>query len=477
MKDCIFLPLYRSFGLKYLLTTKLIDHLSKEFRIVAFIDIDNKSYYEGLLKKYEIIYEDLNSKNIEIKNNSIFFNFKKLIKKFICGEKKNFKNKTIDLYKIKFKKDIKNNKYYFFNLINFFLRKSKILRSIFFYIDEITDTNNLFINQFKKYKPKAVILLSYGYDYDQYFVRDAKKFDCKSISLIYSWDNPTSKGYKSSNSDYYLVWNEVMKKELNIFHDIPIEKIKICGVSHWENFFKEKENKYIFKKKFFAENNLADDKKIILFFSSHPRDFKQGYNIITNILEKFINNNDIVVVARMHPLFLDKVLCKKFLGNDNDYFENLIKEKFGEKILFKNPTLQKFGEKTSEVFYSSEDFGELSKLYSAADVFINEFSTTQIEACIFDLPIIDVAIGSYRETNLKNSIYGWHHHLYQLKEFNFKINVDNYTSLNNSIIDSLRKPQDLQINRRKFIDNFIGNNKGKASKNIFDNVNKILKLN
>ena len=33
------------------------------------------------------------------------------------------------------------------------------------------------------------------------------------------------------------------------------------------------------------------------------------------------------------------------------------------------------------------------------------------------------------------------------------------------------------LNRRKFIDNFIGNNKGKASKNIIDNVNKILKLN
>jgi len=477
MKEYIFLPLYRSFGLRYLLSTKLMDHLSKKYKIVAFIDMDKKPYYESLLKKYEIIYEDLNSERIERENNSIFFNFKKLIKKFICGEKKNFKNKTIDLYKIKFEKAIKNNRYYFFNLINFFLRKSKILRNIFFYIDEMTDTNNFFLNQFEKYQPKALILLSYGYDYDQYFARDAKKFNCKSISIIYSWDNPTSKGYKSSNSDYYLVWNEVMKKELNIFHDIPIKKIEICGVTHWENFFIERDNKANLRKKFFEENNLTNDKKIILFFSSHPRDFMQGYNIINNISEKFINNKNIIVVARMHPLILDKALSKKFLGNENIFFEKQIKDKFGEKVLFKNPTLKKFGGKPSEVFYPSEDFEELSKLYSAADVFINEFSTTQLEACIFDLPIINAAIGKYRETNHKNSIYGWHHHLYYLKEFNFQTYVDNYTSLNDSILDNLKNPKYLKINREKFIDNFIGDNMGKASKNIIDNFEKFLKLN
>lgn len=477
MKNHIFVPMYRSFGLRYLLSTGVIDHLSKNYKIVAFIDIEKKPYYENLLKNYEIIYEDLNSKKIEKLNQSIFFTFKKLLKKFICGEKKNFKNKTIDLYKIKFKDAINNNRYYFFNYISFFLRKSKILRKFFFFIDELTDVNNFFSNQYKKYKPIALILLSYGYDYDQYFVREAKKFNCKSISIVYSWDNPTSKGYKSSNSDHYLVWNKVMKKELNIFHDIPIKKIEICGVSHWEKFFVDRYKKKELKKKFFYENNLENNKKTILFFSSHPRDFIHGYKIINNILEKFKNDDNIVVIARMHPLFLDKNLCIKFLGNDNFFFENQIKDKFGNKVLFKNPTLQKFGDKTSEVFYPAEDINELSKLYSAADVFINEFSTTQLEACIFNLPIIDTAIGKYRETKFKNTLYGWHHHLYHLKEHNFKIDVDNYTSLYEAIIKSLEKPQELEKNRMKFVDYFIENNQGKVSEKIIGNFEKFLKIN
>ena len=43
---------------------------------------------------------------------------------------------------------------------------------------------------------------------------------------------------------------------------------------------------------------------------------------------------------------------------------------------------------------------ELAKLYSSANLFINEYSTTQLEACIFNLPIINAAIGNYRNTNI-----------------------------------------------------------------------------
>ena len=143
------------------------------------------------------------------------------------------------MWKIKFKEKIKKKKFFAIYFLGFLLRNLKILRKLFFIFEKLIDPKNIFNHYFEKYRPKAVILTSYGYDYDQYFVRDAKKFQCKSISIIYSWDNPTSKGYKSSESDLYLVWNKTMKDELNIFHDISNEKIKVCGVSHWDIFFNQ----------------------------------------------------------------------------------------------------------------------------------------------------------------------------------------------------------------------------------------------
>ena len=122
------------------------------------------------------------------------------ILKNLLVDKEDYKNNSINMWKVKFNEEIKIN--FFIYFIGFILRNSKILRKLFFNFEKLIDPKNIFIHYFEKYKPKAVILTSYGYDYDQYFVRDAKKFQCKSISIIYSWDNPTSKGYKSSESGF-----------------------------------------------------------------------------------------------------------------------------------------------------------------------------------------------------------------------------------------------------------------------------------
>ena len=80
-----------------------------------------------------------------------------------------------------------------------------------------------------------------------------------------------------------------MKDELNIFHDIPNKKIKVCGVSHWDVFFNQYNDQKILKDDFYKENSIDKENKIILFFSSAPRDFRNSFKIIDSILEKFKN--------------------------------------------------------------------------------------------------------------------------------------------------------------------------------------------
>ena len=112
----------------------------------------------------------------------------------------------------------------------------------------------------------------------------------------------------------------------------------------------------------------------------------------------------------MHLHYMDDIICDKYLNNKSSFFINRLKKIQG-KLIFKNPEIIKFGKKFFEVFYPTEDIKELTKLYSSANLFINEYSTTQLEACIFNLPIINAAIGNYRNTNHKLSVYEQHHHL------------------------------------------------------------------
>ena len=89
MKNYIFLPLYRSFGFRYLVSSGLIKHLAKRFTLVVFIDIEKKSFYEPFFDGIDVIYENLNTKKIDEKKKFNFFQFRSYFKKiYLCTKKR-----------------------------------------------------------------------------------------------------------------------------------------------------------------------------------------------------------------------------------------------------------------------------------------------------------------------------------------------------------------------------------------------------
>ena len=123
-----------------------------------------------------------------------------------------------------------------------------------------------------------------------------------------------------------------MKDERNIFHDIPSKKSK-CGVSHWDIFFDQFKDREILKDDFYKRKPINRKNRIILFFSSAPRDFKNSFKITESILEKFKNEKNITLVARMHPHYMDDTMCDKYLKNKSSFFINQLK-KIQRKINF-----------------------------------------------------------------------------------------------------------------------------------------------
>lgn len=474
-KENVFIPLYRSFGFRYLLSIGIFEQLSKDYKIIFFIDFKHKKFFESYLKKYDAIFEDINDYHF-IKKFTRISNFLKLLKMFINGQKKYFKNNSHVVWNVKHKEELnKKNFYFLIKIFAIFLNKFFFARKIFNFLDTLID-NPKYLEQFyKKYTPKLLIITSYGYDLDQYFVRWAKIEGCKTISIIYSWDNPSSKGYKSSDSDYYLVWNENMKKELIIFHDIEEKKIKICGTAHWDTFYNDLQNKVSIKANFFKKWNLNLDQKIILFFSSSPRDFSNAFEKIDKICQFFRKNQNYMLIARMHPHYIDKNICKRFLGNNNEYYEKKLLYKYSKNLIFINPKVIPFGSKSNEVFYPLEDIEVLKELYCSADLLLNEYSTTLLEGCIFDLPIVNVAIGKYRNTDLPISFYGEHHHLWRLKKYNAIIECNNYDSLEKTIDDILNGKDEKKENRKKLLDFEMNINRGNSSNKIIEEIMSIAK--
>ncbi len=470
-KKHIFIPLYRSFGFRYLEASGILKELSKKYKIVLFIDFNKKKFFENFFSNYDVILEDLNVYELNFTKFPRLKGFKNMLKRFFNGNKRNFRNNSHNLWKIKFKKELKAKKItLIIYAFAFLLNNIKFLRKIFFFIESKLDHKKIYNKYFDKYSPVLLLTTSYGYDYDQYFVREAKSKGCKTISIVYSWDNPSSKGYKLSNSDLYLVWNETMKKEMVIFQDIEENKIKKTGMAHWDTYYKDLKNKDLIKKQFFKENNFSPDDKVILYLSSSPRDFFNAYDKIEKLCKIFKNEKNIKIIARMHPHYMNDSICIRFCGNNHKYFEKELLSKYSNILLFKNPQTIVYGSGASNVIYPADDIENLKKLYSSASLLLNEYSTTLLEGIIYDLAIINVAIGKYRDLDLPIKTYGLHHHLYKLQKYNAVLECENYESLELIIKKILSGIDETRSNRKKLFNDELNIFTGEASKKILNEI-------
>ena len=131
-KKHIFIPLYRSFGFRYLEASGILKELSKKYKIVLFIDFNKKKFFENYFSHYDVILEDLNVNELNFTKFPRLKGFKNMLKRFFNGNKRNFRNNSHNL-KIKFKKELKNKKITsIIYAFAFLLNNIKFLRKIFF---------------------------------------------------------------------------------------------------------------------------------------------------------------------------------------------------------------------------------------------------------------------------------------------------------------------------------------------------------
>jgi len=96
-------------------------------------------------------------------------------------------------------------------------------------------------------------------------VYQAEQNKIKTVSFIFSWDNLASKGRMAANFNYYLVWSDLMKKELLQFYtNVKSESVEVVGTPQFEPYVLEryKTTKEEFQQKF----GLDSSKKTICFF-------------------------------------------------------------------------------------------------------------------------------------------------------------------------------------------------------------------
>ncbi|MDI1256455.1 MAG: hypothetical protein PSV16_10155 [Flavobacterium sp.] len=219
----------------------------------------------------------------------------------------------------------------------------------------------------------------------------AKKMKITSCSFIFSWDNLASKGRMAADFDYFLVWSDLMQRELLHFYPhVKKENTAIVGTPQFEPYVLERYASD--QSEFHSLFNLNPLKKTICFscgdIATSPNDELYIETIANAILEGKIE--DVNLVIRTSPAedparFLPIAAKFPFLKWNYPKWE-----------------LARIGhqEAWSQRFPSVDDVTEMRSLLEYSHLNINMLSTMSLDFMQFEKPVINVVFG-----NQDNNLY------------------------------------------------------------------------
>lgn len=212
----------------------------------------------------------------------------------------------------------------------------------------------------------------------------AKSKKIETSTFIFSWDNLASKGRMLGSFDSYLVWSDLMKKELLYFYPHSNkEHVKVVGTPQFEPYVMDKYQ--VDKDSFYQKFNLDVDKKIICY-SCADADIGRNDEIHIRGILSFIkkSSEELQLLVRTSP------------AEDGKRFE-LLRNEFPE-ICWNFPkwilTRDNHVESWSQRVPNYEDVLDLKSILSFAAANVNMCSTMSLDFMLFDKPVINTVFGN-----------------------------------------------------------------------------------
>lgn len=226
-----------------------------------------------------------------------------------------------------------------------------------------------FYRLFRTYQPSLVFSTDVQNELDIGLMEEAKRFSVRTVGMVRSWDNLTSKGILRCVPDVLLVGNEVMKHEAVAIQGILSEKVAVVGVPHYDRYFK---HETIPKKLLEEKIGLPPESRFVLFAPTGNRYISDNTvdEYIFKLIEKELPPGWSLVV-RLPP---------------TDMVQGIETGLSSARIKIYRPG-ENFGTvKTTEL--SRHDDALLVAMLREAGVVVTGPSTLCIDAAIFDVPVI-----------------------------------------------------------------------------------------
>ena len=203
----------------------------------------------------------------------------------------------------------------------------------------------------------------------------AQDLGIPTATFIFSWDN-LPKGTKIIETDFYFVWSEHMKSEMQFYYPhISENQIKVTGTPQFESHFQN--DCIISKDVFFKQHNLNIDKKYICYsgddITTSPNDPTYLADLANAIITLNKNGQNLGVIFRRCPV------------DFSSRFDTVL-EKYKDIITSINPKWKKIGDSWNTILPTKEDLVLQMNTIFHSELVINLGSSMVFDFVAFNKP-------------------------------------------------------------------------------------------
>ena len=470
--NTIFISAYRNFSVRYLLYSDIFKELrASGLRIVLFLKDGDLDFYRERLQAPGVVVEPvLYTRAMAVLKGSALNGLFVLIRKCMSGGAPGYENTTDQVQLFMYERQL-SAKWYSrlqFRLIRRVARAGtrwRAVRRLVLALESRLFPGRFYDAYFLKYRPSVLVVSSVGYMIDPFLMRAARRHGCRVVSVIHSWDNPTTKDYRGAEPDHVVTWNPTMKREVNVFHDVPAERIHVEGVAHWDPYF---DGTLVFPERgsFLRSLGLDPACRTLFYGTSSPILFANTFDVIDRLMAEIGAGalGPVQVVLRLHPQYLLRRAGREgqIVDQYKDRMDDL-RARYGPRLAFDLPMMRVLSD---DIDMPPEDMHHLAALLRHCDVLLTEYSTLMIEGAIFDRPIVNVALYNFRDTDKPASYLETFTHIKRMLSTGASRNAYTFEELLRYTREYLDDPSRDAEGRRRLVDQEVAVNRGCAGRRI-----------
>ena len=281
------------------------------------------------------------------------------------------------------------------------LWRSERLRRGLLALEIALDRSALHAGVVARVDPSLVVTTTPGlFPADALVLREARRRGIRTAVVILGWDNPTAKGYRGADVDLVIAWSERMAAQLVRHHDIPAERIAVGGVPHFDRYLRP----HARPDRTDALGAVGADPSLRTIVFTTPSPDLWTFNAgVAEALAAAAEDGRLgvpaQVVIRPHPNFS--------LSRVRESAAPLA------AVAARHPHVHLFTPELAPgamtVATTAADVDRLAALLAHADVLVNVFSTTTLEAFLVDTPVVSLseAVGRPAYRSRPGGVRAW----------------------------------------------------------------------